>query len=137
MQFLSFPPYSKRAVPQPEDGQLPKWAKALAAWLTIEGGNIQRGTARATSRSVTAATTALQSDGLLLCNGTFTVTLPAPNLVPDMIVTIKNIGAGTITVGGTVDGSLNPTLATGNHAMTIWAETSVSDAGAWRKVASV
>lgn len=48
--------------------------------------------------------TAVNRD-IILCNGTFTITMPSPSA--NDIVDIKNIGTGTVTIGGggnTVDG---------------------------------
>lgn len=60
-----------------------------------------------TKRVVTTKTgtyTAVSRD-IILANGTFTVTLPSP--AADDLIDIKNIGTGTVTIGGggnTIDG---------------------------------
>ena len=58
----------------------------------------------------TEAYTATDNDDAILCNGTFTITLPASSGVSGKIFYIKNIGTGVITVDGnsgeTIDGDL-------------------------------
>lgn len=141
MQLLSGETYSKRAVP-PASDDLKTWANKFVGWLNIEFGNVQRGAARAGSRTITANWTATAADGLILVDttsGNRTVTLPAPESVKDMVLTIKRITAGvnTLTVVGTVDGVVNPTLATQWASMTIWAHVPTAGAGTWYKVAAV
>lgn len=64
--------------------------------------------------------------------GNFSVTLPFdPTQVANLEVTITNVGTGTLTVTGTVSGSLNPTLAQW-HSITV-----VSDGVRYLKTASV
>ena len=75
---------------------------------------IARAISPSTTRTVVAATTIKATDDLLLCDttaGGFTVTLLPANQVQWLTITIKNIGTGTVTLSGTVDGTLNPTLA--------------------------
>lgn len=130
-------PYAKRPVPNP-DKDLSVWAKKLVAWLSIEIGNVGRRTAAASTRAVTGNTTVLLTDGMILCNttgGAITVTWPTPiNQTEDWVVTIKRTSAGgnSVTIGGTVDGALNPTLAAQYKSITIW-----SDGVSLHKIASV
>lgn len=143
MQTISAQPYSRRPVPTPKgEGSLGAWAVTLAAWLGIEFANVQRGSIRATSKTTTTDYTALVTDGLILADATvapLTVTLPTPSAVHDMTVTIKRINGGgnAVTIGGTVDGVVNPTLAAQYDAMTVWADISATPAGAWYKVGEV
>lgn len=142
MRFPASQPYTRRAVPTPAPGGLSGWASQLSAWLRLEFANVQRGMASASSRTVTAATTALVTDGLILADatgGAFTVTLPDPSGVPDMVVTVKRLngGANAVTIGGTVDGAANPTLAAQYDALTVWAHVPTGGTGAWYVVASV
>ena len=144
MQSISTQPYAKRPVPTPagQSGNLKAWADRLAAWLGVEFANVQRGTIRASSKTVTAAYTALNTDGLILADatgGAFTVTLPAPATVHDMMVTIKRLNGGgnAVTIGGTVDGTLNRTLASQYATMTVWADISADPAGAWYRVSII
>lgn len=51
----------------------------------------------------TSAYTATTDDDVILCNGTFTITLPTIASADTKVLTVKNIGTGTITVDG--DGS--------------------------------
>ncbi len=81
-------------------------------------------------RSVTATDTLDVNDDTLLCNGTFTVTLPAANSDVRNRYVIKNVGSGTITVDGasaeTIDGSATRTLTKQYSSLTI-----ASDGTAW------
>lgn len=139
MQYVTGPGYAKRDVPRVgSDAKL--WPSRLAAWLAAEFGNVQRGMARASSRLVTGDTTARTSDGLILGDttaGAFTVTLPDPATVPDMVVTIKRISAGAhaLTIGGTVDGALNPTLGSQYASKTMWAFAPAGSSANWYLVA--
>lgn len=122
--------YSKRDVPSD--------AKDLPAWLRTEFGNIQRRLQGVSSRTITRSTTVLITDGLILVDPTLrdiVVTWPTPiNQTEDWIVVIKRItgGAKTVTIAGTVDGTVNPTLATQWASLTIW-----STGSALYKIASV
>lgn len=134
MRFLTGEPYAKRPVPSN--------MREIPAWLTIELGTIMRGCARVSSRRVTTATTATVNDGLILADATgapFTIALPDPATVPDMCVTIKrmNGGGNAVTVGGTVDGTLNRTLGSQYSAMTVWSYVPSGAAAAWVRVAVV
>lgn len=141
MQSISSQPYSKRPVPTPKDAKLADWADRLAAWLATEFGNVQRGSIRASSQTVTADYTAKVTDGLILVDATLgnvDVTLPLPATVHDMQVCIKRIdGSGnTVTIIGTIDATTDPTLAQW-EAWTIWADISSAPAGTWSLVALV
>ena len=67
-------------------------------------------------RVVTAVDTATLTDSVLLCNGTFTETLPATGWPTGYRLTVKDTGTGTVTLtaGGTVtfDGATTLTFAT-------------------------
>lgn len=73
----------------------------------------------------TAAYTLTAQDSIALCDGTFTVTLPTPSTVAGggyiKEYTLRNIGIGTITVGGTIDGVANPTISAG-HSFTFYTD---------------
>lgn len=75
--------------------------------------------------------TATADDGLLLCNGTLTVTLPSAATVgAGFVYQIKNIGTGTVTIdpdgAQTVDGQ--STIAIPNQ---YWSLTICSDGSNW------
>lgn len=80
------------------------------AWTVIAGGSGSGGSNISTQ---VANYQPAQTDGTILCNGTFTVTL-ATNLKTGTTFRIKNIGTGTITVASSanIDGAttypLNP-----------------------------
>jgi hypothetical protein len=76
----------------PATGQL--WLDTTAVSTTID---------RFPTTLVTGAYTAELDDSVILCNGTFTVTLPTVSGIPGKPYWIKNIGTGTITADG--DGS--------------------------------
>lgn len=137
MQSVTAEPFSKRPVPTPKDANLAEWADKIAAWLGIEFGNVQRAQARASACTVTSATTATTDDGLILANatgGAFTVTLPNPTTARNTSITIKRLNAGgnAVTVGGTVDGTLNRTLTSQYATMTVW-----SDGSAWYRTSVI
>lgn len=106
-------------------------------YVDREHAAIQRAIPRAFTRPTTAATTVSALDDLILADATggpFTVTLPPADRVKDLRVTIKktDASANAVTVGGTVDGTANPTLATRYKSMTVQ-----SDGITWHKLASV
>lgn len=131
--------YTKRPVPDIDgSANTTAWADKLTAWLATEFGNVQRRIAGASHRTVTRDTTVLITDGLILCDTTarvIDVTWPVPaSVTKDWVVTIKrlNVGANDVTIVGTVDGVVNPTLAAQYKSLTIW-----SDGTLLHKVASV
>jgi len=92
---------------------------------TILGHVIEGGIFLPTT-SQTATYTATRADHTILCgagNQTFTVTLPAASGVIGLILNIKNIGTGTITVDGnaseTIDGGTTATLSTQFESISI------------------
>ncbi len=146
MQSISAEPYNKRPVPSPTGAATPSdlqtWAKKIAAFLNFEFGNVQRGSARATSKTVTANTLLTPFDGLVLVDatgGNISVTLPTPEDQRDTVITVKRIDASghTVTIVGTIDGAVNPTLAAQWKSKTMWAHVPASGAGSWFTVASV
>ena len=119
--------YTKRPVPE-------KYSKDF---ITTELGNIQRALAPRGTRTVTADTTVLATDDVVLANpasGAITVTLPDPSRVLNLRVTIKQItsNAHAVTIGATVDGSASPTLGGTNNAITVQ-----SDGTNWWKIGAV
>lgn len=81
------------------------------------------------TRTVTAATTIAATDDTILCDttaGNFPVTLLPPGQVQFLKLTLKNIGPGIVTLNGTIDGVVNPTLAVQYATKTIQ-----SDGVAW------
>lgn len=129
MQSVTAQPYSRR----PVETEL----KKLAAWLGIEFMNVQRSVARASARTVTSATTATTNDGLILVDttgGAVTVTLPDPTTCENTQLVIKRISGGgnNVTIGGTVDGTISPTLTVQWASMMVW-----SNGTGWFKVAAI
>lgn len=75
---------------------------------------------------ITALSTATTLDAThytVLCNGTFTVTLPAASTCAGRIYNVKNVGTGTITVDGnaseTIDGATTYALSTQYQTLTL------------------
>ncbi len=103
-------------------------------WLRDQLASISRALPPRATRTVTAATTQMTTDDTVLGNttgGNFAIKLlPAAQWASGK-TTFKNIGTGTLTITGTVDGSANPTLAQ-NKAMTLQ-----SDGTAIWKIAAV
>lgn len=90
-----------------------------------------------TTRHVTADTPLTVEDDLLVCDATdapITVTLPPANQVQFLRVTVKRINAGgnAVTLSGTVDGTVNPSLGAQWASITIQ-----SDGVRWLTLASV
>jgi hypothetical protein len=83
------------------------------AWTAIAGGGGGGGLPNNPAAIVTTIANyqPAQTDGTILCNGTFTVTL-VTNLKTGTTFRIKNIGTGTITVSSSVniDGATTYTL---------------------------
>lgn len=100
-------------------------------------GALARSVPPQTTREAVAATTVDVMDDLIVCDatgGAFTVTLPPADQVQFLKVSIKRINGGgnAVTIGGTVDASVNPTLASQWSAITVQ-----SDGTRWLKLASV
>lgn len=78
--------------------------------------------------SETSTYTALRTDHTILCNGTFTVTLPTASTVKNIMYNIKNIGTGTITVDGagseTIDGGTTAVLSSQFACITVQSDGS-------------
>jgi hypothetical protein len=141
MQSLLGESYTKRAVPSSTEGDLPEWARKIVAWLGIEFGNVQRGMSQATSRTITTSTTLTVNDGLVLVDatsGSISATLPSPSAAQNTAITIKRIDASvnTVTIVGTIDGAVNPTLAQWK-AKTVWAYAPAGKVGVWYSTAVV
>lgn len=73
-------------------------------------------TEKETYKSISAAYTATVKDRVLLCTGTFTITLPLALRANGIVLTIKNLSTGTITIDGydseTIDGATTKALST-------------------------
>lgn len=81
----------------------------LTATGVVTTGGIVRSIVTKTANYGTAST-----DWMILCNGTFTVTLTNANAAAGQAYRIKNIGTGSITVSpssGNIDGAASTTLA--------------------------
>lgn len=123
----SHPPYTKRPVPTGYD----------SGWFATELGNIQRAMDPNGSRTAMQDDTPTGSDSLVLydaTHGPITVTLRNPNQVQNLRLILKKIdnSANAVTIQGTVDGTVNPTLPTQYSSLTLQ-----SDGNAWYILAKV
>lgn len=120
-------PYSRRSAP----------TDPLKGWLDMELHNLQRALVPVRGRSVTASTEATASDHVILCNpasGAIVVDFPLADQAQYMEITIKQVvsNANTVTLSGTFDTAVNPTLGGINRALTVW-----SDGIAWYVIGKV
>ena len=91
------------------------YAKALNAELDNLRRDLNRYVSKMVVSSITEDTTLGANDELVLCNGTFTVTLPPAASSEGKVYAIKNIGSGTVTIDGnsseTIDDSTTKALS--------------------------
>lgn len=125
--IIARPPYTPSAAPASYD----------PAWVRTQLAGLSRAIKPANVRTVKAATTITVNDDLLLCDataGAFPVTLLPANQCQFLEVTIKKSDASgnAVTISGTLDGVLNPTLAAQYKSKTVQ-----SDGTSWWTKASV
>lgn len=94
-----------------------------AVHLYEQKGNVRNVVSKTTTYTV------LATDGLVLCNGTFTVALPSAATVgSNHVVHIKNIGTGAITIdpngAQTIDGSATLVLTVQYDCLSICSDGS-------------
>ena len=97
------------------DEQKSNWIKITAAIAT-----------KTTTYTITS------SDFLLLCNGTFTITLPTPVGISGRMYFVKNIGTGIVTLAtaaATIDGQSTQIISAQYESITI-----ISDGTVWHIV---
>jgi len=76
---------------------------------------------RATPEPSTATYTVLLTDDFIrIVSGTFDLTLPTSGVVDGDWFEMKNVGAGVVTVKGTIDGVVDKTLATTNDLVVMF-----------------
>lgn len=84
-------------------------------------------------QNLTAARTLIDTDNTVICDGTFTVTLPVASGVKGKVYFIKNVGMGTITVDAdgseTIDGDTTVVMAVQYESLLI-----VCDGSNWHIV---
>lgn len=110
------PTYTKREVPNDP--------KQLSGFLQVEFGNIQRAFLPTKSRSVLVSGRVQSTDTVIYADataGAISLTLPSPDQVKDLVVTVKKIdnSGSSVTIVGTVDGITNPVLAAQYDTRTI------------------
>lgn len=108
------PPYTPPGAPKQYD----------AVWERTQLASLAKADKPTTGRTVTTATIVAATDEVIYCDATagpFTVTLLPANQVQFLTVSIIKIdaSANAVTLGGTVSGAVNPTLATQYKAKTI------------------
>lgn len=109
----------------------------LKASLDKEGQKLEQAIPPCRGRTVTASTEATASDHVILCNpasGAIVVDFPLADQAQYMEICIKQVvsNANTVTLSGTFDTVVNPTLGGINRALTVW-----SDGIAWYVIAKV
>lgn len=100
------------------------WLKSIASFIK----------SRYQIKAVTAAYTVEEKIYCVLANatgGAFTVTLPSPvdRIGREIVIKRMNGGGNAVTIGGTVDGAVNPTLASQYAKMRV-----LSDGTTWNDV---
>lgn len=93
---------------------VPNTPRELPAFLKGEVQLLQRAGAKISIHTESAAYTISGNDETVLMDttaGPLSATLPRAAESLNLKVTVKNIGANTLTIVGTVDASANPTLA--------------------------
>lgn len=112
--ILANPPYHRRAIP----------AKYDNGWLGLELSNVQRGIPSIRIRRVVADDTPTALDHTLIVDATaapVSIALPAADQAQGLYLVIKriNTGANAVTIVGTVDGVVNPTLSAVYQSYTV------------------
>lgn len=110
------PTYQKREVPNDP--------KQLSGFLQVELGNVQRAFIPTKSRSVLVSGRVQSTDTVIYADasaGPITLTLPSPDQVKDLVVTVKKVDStgSSVTIVGVVDNVTNPVLAAQYDTRTI------------------
>ena len=107
--------------------------KRLGTQERTEYASVPNGSFSAGIRTIGSGETLKDSDYTVLCNGTFTATLPTAAGISGRVYTIKNIGTGTVLVATTssqtIDGVTSWTLSTRYDWITVQ-----SDGSNWHRV---
>ncbi len=108
-----------------------------STWLRVQLALIAQANKPTNGRTVRAADTIAATDEVIYCDATsgpFTVTLLPADQCQFLTVTIIKIdaSANAVTIGGTLSGAVNPTLATQYKSKTV-----NSNGIAWYTIASV
>lgn len=100
-----------------------RYAKTLNVELDNLRKDLNKDVGKLALFSYTAAVTLGVDDEVVLCNGTFAVTLPPAASSEGKVYHIKNIGTGVITVDGndseTIDGGATAVLTVQYESITI------------------
>lgn len=111
------------------DPETLEYAKALNVELDGLRRELNKYIGKSVTTSLTAAATLTADDEIVLCSGTFIVTLPPVASSAGKTYNIKNIGTGTITIDGnnseTIDGGLTAKLTVQYENLTISSDGSV------------
>ena len=92
-------------------------AGALLLVLTVNGGRTQA------TKTGAFALVASHNRQTIVCNGTFTVTVPASTILGSEFHCVLAVVGGTVTIDG--PGATNPTIAAGSRAQIVVAGTNV------------
>lgn len=105
-----------------------EYAKLLNIALDNLRRDLNKYVSKVVHRDVTVSGTLTAEDELVLCDGTFTVTLPMASSAPGKVYYIKNTGTGTVTITSTstIEGLSSVTLKIKYQELTI-----VSDGSEW------
>lgn len=112
------------AVPVYLRREVPTDPTQLSGWLRTELSTIGRSIPPHRSRTVMTDDRIKATDWIVYVDathGAFTLTLPSPDQVQDLVVTIKKTdnSGNAVTIGGTVDGVANRTLAAQYDGLTL------------------
>lgn len=107
------PSYNRRLAPKAYD----------PGWLMQELGDIQRAFVPTGSRTVKADDRVSSTDSIIYADathGAFTLTLPSPGQVHDLVVTVKKVdNVNPVTILGRIDGATSYVLTTQYAAATL------------------
>lgn len=116
------PPISARPIYQKRE--VPKDPAQLPGWLQTELGNVQRAFIPTRSRTVLVSGPVQSTDTVIYADataGAIVLTLPSPNQVKDLVVTVKKVDSSgyAVTLVGQIDGSSSYVFAAQYDAATI------------------
>lgn len=132
MNILARPPYLPPQAP----------AAYISGWIRAQLADLARAIAFQGTRLVFANDVVEATDDTILCDataGALNIMLPLANQVGGLRVTIKKIdaSANAVTLVGTIDGAVNPTLAAQYKSKTIQSGLVTANTWAWLTLATV
>lgn len=129
--IIARPPFSAIPSPTGSDGT------SIVSWVKTCLSKLRQSVPPLSVVSVTAHYTATINDGTIEADatgGAITVTLPLPDQAKGYVVSVKRLNGGgnAVTIGATVDATVNPTLGAQWASMTVQ-----SDGTRYLKLASI